>query len=553
MRRDCVWFLAALVLAVVVGLGVRPGSASADDGGAAGSEVTIDCSSRLQVIDGFGSSLFGGFAIFERGQADGDFPEGVTFKTTPAQRKAIVTAMVQELGVTHVRIFLPPPGVEPHNDNDDPNLINPAAFDWDGDSSKPAVEMSKALYNRNNGLNEWGDILKTGVPLGLKNWIPTPGWMPEWLQYKLKNAEPGCYEEYAEWAAAQLLYLKKTFGVEAPYWSMHNEPDNMGLVDAHVWIAWMTATGKRFRKEGLKTRIVFPDYMDVYQAVPLVREVMANDEVRPYIGALAYHHYRSSGDDPKVFLSMAANPSQADSGGHYDRVTGGAKAMAALAKQYGVPSWQTETAYYSQPMTYLTPWQIGMGRANEVYYELVSGASAVETMLAIWIKDSTYKPQSLANRFGGHILLHSDGTRVTEWTVTKDCGAVFAHYGRYVRPGDQRVAANSPDPQLRVTAFVADKGKQYVAVVVNNSPHLKRVTLKLEKLPWAPRFSGALLTDEKRTLAVHGLRAVDKAKGVYESELPGLSVCTMVWSSRKMSQFAMPESVRLENVCDSTH
>ena len=148
---------------------------------------------------------------------------------------------------------------------------------------------------------------------------------PARLQIRLKDPkDPDWFEEYAEWAAAHLLYLKKSYGFEAPYWSMANEPDHWGAWNTpENWIAWMKAAGARFRKEGLKTKIMFPDYMNVHASVPLVTEVLKDAEARQYIGALAYHHYRSSGDGPQPFLNIMHKPETADSGALYDKLTGG--------------------------------------------------------------------------------------------------------------------------------------------------------------------------------------------------------------------------------------
>ena len=69
----------------------------------------------------------------------------------------------------------------------------------------------------------------------------------------------------------------------------------------------MKATGARFRKEGLATKIMFPNFMDVHAAVPVTKAVLENEEARGYIGALAYHHYRSSGEGPQPFLELTDN------------------------------------------------------------------------------------------------------------------------------------------------------------------------------------------------------------------------------------------------------
>ncbi|MGE5608419.1 MAG: hypothetical protein ACM359_04140, partial [Bacillota bacterium] len=306
--------------------------------------VVIDGAQVHQRIDGFGSCLFGGFELFERGNFDSVAPLGVTYKTDPSQRAAILKAAIYGLGLSHARLTIPPLGIEPENDNDDPQVMAWDRLNWSGQSGKPT--SSRAIENRANGLVEWGEFLRTAVPLGLANWIPTPGGLPAWLKHKMNDpTDPKRFEEYAEWAAAHLLYLKRTYGLEAPYWSLHNEPDVEGWTSPEFYTQWVKATGSRFEKEGLTTKIMFPDFMDVNRAVPLTRAVLADERARKYIGALAYHHYRSSGDGPQVFLELAAHPERAAGDKHFEQVTRAPREMAELGSRYGIPSWQTETAY----------------------------------------------------------------------------------------------------------------------------------------------------------------------------------------------------------------
>ena len=63
---------------------------TADQPGASPVLIRIDGARPLQQIDGFGTSSVGGFEALERGYFDQVVPRGVTYKTTPAQRKAIL-------------------------------------------------------------------------------------------------------------------------------------------------------------------------------------------------------------------------------------------------------------------------------------------------------------------------------------------------------------------------------------------------------------------------------------------------------------------------------
>ncbi len=536
--RVIVFFAAFVVPGVALALADEPGRKAPPI------PVRVDGARPYQQIDGFGTSTVVGFEALDRGHFDQVVPFGVTYKTTAEQRKTLLATAVRELGVSHLRIWLWPPGIEAENDNDDPRVMNWEAFTWRGQSGQPASK--DMVENRANGIHEWGEFLERAVPLGLETWILTPGALPQWMGRGRYDdpRNPERLEEYAEWAAAHVLYLKKTFGLEAPYWSMANEPDVLvGEQPPELWIAWVKATGARFRKEGLKTKIMFPDYMNVHAAVPLVTDVLKDDEARGYIGALAYHHYRSSGDGPQPFLEVVSDARSANSGELFDKLTGGARAMAELGRKYGMPAWQTETAYYPRNVKDLSEWEIGRGRANEIYYELSAGASAVQGM-------SLFSPDAVDSRYdartrseGHHILLTTDGERVAHWEVSKDAGAVFAHYSRFVRPGDRRVTVECADPMLRITAFVSEKNRRYVAVVVNNATEAKAIQFELSEPGLKPGSAGGLVTDAARTLESHAIAGVPGEALRYETEIPPLSLATFVWAEDDVGRLTLPDGI----------
>jgi len=367
--------------------------------------------------------------------------------------------------------------------------------------------------------------------------------MPGWLQQKFASQSPDRYDQYADWAAAHLSFLKRRFGFEAPFWSLHNEPDHLGWNDPAFWHQLIQTTGVRFRKEGLATKLVAPDFMNAGRAVELMSVVLQSDETRQYLGALAYHHYATSGDGPRPFLEVTASPATADAGPRFEQITSAARAMAALGKKFRLPSWQTETAYYPRSYQGLSEWEIGRGRANEIFYELSSGASAVQGMFLFW--PDAFDPRYGINvRSEGHpIVLSTDGKKVKRWMVTKDAGAVFAHYARFVRPGDWRIAAEYEDPMIRTTAFLSESSRRCVVVAINNSDRPKSLSLQIDGLPWKSVSCGALITTERKTLEPHPVTLANGAENSCAVILPGFSVCTLVWSETEAGTLALPPEI----------
>ncbi len=206
--------------------------------------------------------------------------------------------------------------------------------------------------------------------------------------------------------------------------------------------------------------------------------------------------------------------------------------MAALAAKYGLPSWQTETAYYPGFTKTLSEWEIGWSRANEIHFEIIAGASAVEGMCLIWVDAEDPRYHQTVRYSGHHVVMKSDGTNVTGWEVTKDCGVVFAHYARFVKPGDHRVETRCEDKFLNATAYLSEKDGTCTVVAINNGKAARRLSCTVDGLPWKAEHVGAVCTDAGSTWH---MRPVEKnakqgASAEYAVELSPRSLTTIVWA-----------------------
>jgi hypothetical protein len=134
---------------------------------------------------------------------------------------------------------------------------------------------------------------------------------------------------------------------------------------------------------------------------------------------------------------------------------------------------------------------------------------------------------------------------MTDWAVSKTAGAVFAHYGRYVGPGDHRVASDCRDPMLRVTAFISEKNKRCVVVVVNNANQAKDVQMHVDHPPWNMKPIGGLMTDERRTFTKHTMTTTDYEGTLYGATIPAMGLCTFVWSHEPLPSLTLPDDIHL--------
>jgi glucuronoarabinoxylan endo-1,4-beta-xylanase len=298
----------------------NPGSCPAGTGNLPPSEaqVTLDPAQRFQTIQGFGTTQ----RLFDDPHTTETFdPATRRASATPSSgdQTKILDALYVDLGLTRVRFH--PEGLEPVNDNADPQSADLSKFDFSWKASDGHIDAVKALKSR-------GLATFYASPLAL------PGWMNE--------SNP---DEYVEWAMVLLRHWREQ-GLEMPYFSILNEPGYYQGVK--LWSgAWMREVtkrlGARLKAEGFATKLVVPDDVSPADAYPRLQAILADADARQYVGAVAYHLYGRGGEDK----------------------------IAQIAKQYGIPVWMSE---YSTP----DDWRAWAG----IMYELLAtdDVSAIDYM-----------------------------------------------------------------------------------------------------------------------------------------------------------------------------
>jgi O-glycosyl hydrolase len=230
-------------------------------------DVTLDPAVRYQTIRGWGA-------------ASGSPPWA-----SPSLREAVIREIVNELGLTRLRLELPSgnrsdtTGWEQANDDWDPLNINWPAFDTaavDQRVTEMVLPFKQAVEANDEPFNLY-------VSPSLFN-NGSSGAAPSWLQNS-----PG---EYAEFALAFLLYLRDTHGIEADYYCILNEAGNDNSFNASVVAQMIKALGPRLQAAGLSTTIQFPESVNAQAAWnSYIQQVQNDEDVWPYIGCLSYHLY----------------------------------------------------------------------------------------------------------------------------------------------------------------------------------------------------------------------------------------------------------------------
>jgi len=255
--------------------------------------VTLDPAQRFQTIQGFGTTQ----RLFDDPHTTETFNPATRRAAAipPASEQAkILDALYRDLGLTRVRFH--PEGVEPVNDNADPNATDLSKFTLAWKAADGHIEAVKSLVSR-----------------GVTTYYASPLFVEPWMN----ESNP---DEYVEWAMVMLRHWRQQ-GLEMPYFSIMNEPGYYGGQKSWsgAWLRDVTKRlGARLAAEKFRTKLVVPDDVSPDNAYPRLQVILADPQARQYLGAVSYHLYGR----------------------------GNERDIARLAKQHGLPIWMSE---YSTP------------------------------------------------------------------------------------------------------------------------------------------------------------------------------------------------------------
>lgn len=398
-RRLCAFGALAVVVACTSspsGTGTRPprteGEAREQSPTGTPVALDVDVTTSRQVIDGFGMS--------ERVWDDPHLSGSQGTSVPDDARQAILAALFGDLGLTRLRSVLDD-GIEPANDNDDPQRLDASKLNFSGKRTDAHTE-----------------VVRQAIPLGLKTFFAAPLDLERWMT----TDDP---DEYVEWAVAVLLRWK-ALGVEPPFYSVMNEPALRRRAGSNDWLTTVVARlGARLRQAGLQTRLVIPDDLNPTEALGRAEAVLNDPSARPYVGALAYHLY----------------------GGEND----GMAKMQELGQRFDLPVWMTEL---SRPQ--FGEWPGALDWAVTMHRVLTTGgASAVDYLWGFF--GSQEQPHTLIamdfrdGLFRGY-------TRGPPYYLT-------GQFSRFVTPGSVRVEAGSARATVLVSAYRRPDGALVVVTI----------------------------------------------------------------------------------------
>ncbi len=415
MTRRAIKWAAIIGVAVLIGLSGSDWlrslkTASSSIAGSGPVRIAIDSKVRYQTMNGFGTSAL----VFDDPHVFDNFDKKTRRAATILSREQqdeILDRLYVDLGLTRLRPTFGIGGFEPINDNDDPDVTDLARFDFSWKQNDAQVELAKRAMAR-------GASTIFPTSLGFEDWMRGAAAAPE----------------AAEWIMTRIRRWRE-LGVELRYYSVINEP---GYRRGRIWSGEfirdvIKLLGPKLRAEGFETLFVVPDDWGPKQAYERSKVILADQEARKYVGALAYHLYRGSRTDLEN--------------------------MKRLSLKYNLQIWMTEYSlgaryywkkFYNKKHLDFLDWAVLINDMI-VYYHV----SAVDYM---WGFFGEWEPP-VTNL----IRLKYDGARYRGYELSKQYYAT-GQFSKYVRPGARRVDAVSSSPAVKVSAYVQEGDLTIVAL-----------------------------------------------------------------------------------------
>jgi len=269
-----------------------------------------------------------------------------------------------------------------------------------GPRGQPTMDLIGRATQRNPDF-------KTGFQIGLYDrWI-TPATSPL---------------DVATYIKTGLDYARQN-GHEPDWVGIQNEPSVASVRFTGANLRDITIALKRLlESDGYSTRVSAPDDINDTVGAEKTAAMLADPEARGFIKSLSIHLY---GD-----MSPTA--------------------MLALSKQYGIPLWMTE---------YFDDWgdEVTWG-AGIVHEMIVNYNCAAVDMLFGWLGSPAF-----GNPGATYITLNSTGSTYQGYKLNPSYYQT-GHWSKYVKRGAVRVAAESTNPAIKVSAFTRN-GKRVVVLI----------------------------------------------------------------------------------------
>ena len=216
---------------------------------------------------------------------------------TDAQIGAMLDLAVTDMGITRARLAIrsgvegPGTRYEIVNDNNDPNVLNDAGFNW----TNFDLEVSRWIVPARQRAQARGESFYTMLAYS------------DFGQSAFEHYNTPA--EYAEFMLAAFRHLQAKYGFMPDGIEMVNEPDNMAAEWSGARIGrCMVAVAQRFQKEGLQVpEFIAPSVTAMPNASGFLDEIYAVPGAKALLTEVAYHRYNMAGDLGALAARAAAD------------------------------------------------------------------------------------------------------------------------------------------------------------------------------------------------------------------------------------------------------
>ncbi|OHW93115.1 cellulosome enzyme [Colletotrichum incanum] len=434
-------------------------------------QVTVDPSSKLQMIDGFGfSQAFGRAKEFQNApKALQQEALDLLFSTTKGAGFSIIRNRIGSGGKGDS--ILP---TSPGAPSGKPSYV------WDNDDrgqvwfTKQAVsygvnQIYADAWSAPGFMKTSGDEAKAGFLCGATGHSCTSG---DWRQ------------AYADFLTQYIKYYEQS-GLNVTHVGFLNEPDyspsysQMQISSkAQEAISFIPTLYKTLQSAGLKTKITCCDAVGWGSTVKYANALVPAG-MEQYLGLITSHTY--SGD-------------------------------ADTALNTKLPSWVTEAGITK---AFDTTWYKNGGATEGMTWANKIAVGIINARLSAYLYWEGFELSQLSS--DSHLVDTLDGKTATPssnfWA--------FAMWSRYIRPGAQRLATSGTIADV-LTAAVRNTDGSIVLVFTNNGSAAKSVSVSISG--YTPKTSSAYVTDNSHKFAATQSSVSGSAVSV---SVPGKGVVTV--------------------------
>jgi len=451
-------------------------------------EVTVDATKPRQVMEGFGATTH---SLVHEG------PLGDTL--TPELRARTIKAIYGEVKINGGNLDLrflkdapPQPASSPHHPTPPvhPEAATRPAQLWNGYGTFSSEAMKT-------------QVVDLGRPYGFTEFCLAPKINSRFGSARLQQLQKHDRTKFLEAAAEQVVmcarFWRDQYKITTRFIMPFNEPTSgngelsSGGVRDVVDIT--KAIGKGLRSKGFNdVLLVVPCEETVAQSLRVAQAILADEEARPFVGAIGYHCYPYGSPYASV-RRILHGPGMGKPDPSEIEVR---QRLADLAAKHKLPLLMTEVSHSEVPPLSLDALR---GRAIHIHDELkYASASAFYGMNSIW--DLTTHRDHFRGRGGDakDALLSEQDTIVL---IDNEKGAVYitgvgraiGHYARWISRGAVRLEAESANPLVLVSAFHDQQAKRLALVLINNDRDAHDVSVACNGLEPAGQGSGEQSTE----------------------------------------------------------